>query len=82
MARAKSVVVSMEITIARSSHNCRFNDGHRIQKGVSRLTIKEDGSVLNYCLPCAKSFLATGISRLQQMQAEVERLLQSADLDA
>lgn len=75
MARAKSVLVTMEITVAGSSHNCRFNDGHRIQKGVSRLTIKEDGSSLNYCLPCAKSFLAKGRERLEQLQAEVDKLL-------
>lgn len=37
----KSVVASMEITTARSSHNCRFNKTHRIHMGDARLTIKE-----------------------------------------
>lgn len=76
MPRAKSVLASIEITIAGKSHNCRFNDGHRIQQGTSRLTITEDRSKLNYCLPCAKDFLAKGIERLQELQAEVDRLLE------
>jgi hypothetical protein len=75
MAHGKSVVVSMEITIAGSSHNCRFNDAHRIKKGDSRLTIKEDRSKLNYCLLCAKKFLGNGLERLHEMEAEVDRLL-------
>lgn len=74
MPRAKSVLASMEITVAGSSHNCRFNDGHRIQKGMSRLTIKEDRTKLNYCLECAQLFLVQGSERLQQLRSEVERL--------
>jgi hypothetical protein len=65
----------MEITIAGSSHNCRFNGGHRIQKGMHRLTIKEDRTKLNYCLTCAKLFLVDGVARLQQLQSAVDRLL-------
>jgi len=65
----------MEISVAGASHNCRFNDTHRIQKGMSRLTIKEDRAKLNYCLACAKHFLDLGQQRLQELQADVDRLL-------
>lgn len=78
----KSVVVSMEITVAERAHNCRFNDNHRISKGMSRLTIKEDRSELNYCLPCAKKFLAKGFARLTAVQAEVDALLSPANEQA
>ncbi len=75
MARAKSVLVSMEITIVGRSHDCRFNKKHRLEKGMSRLTIKEDGDEHHYCLTCAKVFLVQGAERLQALLAEVERLV-------
>lgn len=77
MPRSKSVLVSMEVTVAGSSHNCRFNDGHRIHKGEWRLTIKEDGSSRHYCLSCARAFLAKGLERLRVLQTEVDEKLSS-----
>jgi hypothetical protein len=75
MGRAKSVLVSMAITEAGSSHNCRADDSHRITKGIKRLTISEDRSKLNYCLPCAQKFIALGIQRLGHIQSELAALL-------
>jgi len=71
----KAVIASMEITTAKSSHNCRFNKKHRIRMGEARLTITEDGSALNYCLPCARKFLTVGLAGLRQLQTEVEQHL-------
>ena len=68
----------MEMTVAGSSHNCRFNDDHRIQKGMSRLTIREDRAKLNYCLKCAQAFLAQGLVRLEEIQGQVDELLGDA----
>lgn len=67
----KSLVVSMEITVAQREHGCRFNDKHRITKGMRRLTVKKDRDELNYCLPCAQKFLAAGIARLLAVQTEI-----------
>ena len=75
MGRAKSVLVSMTITVAGRAHNCRFNDKHRIEKGVSRLTIKQDGDEHHYCLRCAQVFLAKGLERLGEIQTSVDGLL-------
>lgn len=75
MGRAKSVLVAMAITEAGSSHNCRADDSHRIAKGVKRLTISEDRSKLNYCLPCAEKFVALGIQRLNEIQSNLTVLL-------
>lgn len=72
MPRPRSLIVSMEITVAGSSHNCRNNDGHRIAKGSRRLTIKSDGDRHHYCLACAKGFLAKDAERLRVLIAEVE----------
>jgi hypothetical protein len=78
----KSVVVSMEITVVQRAHDCQSNSSHRLTKGMSRLTIKEDRSELNYCLPCAKKFLAKGIAKLTAVQAEVDGLLGPANEQA
>jgi len=74
MPRLKSVVVSMEVTTAGRAHDCRYNKNHRLEKGMSRLTIKDDGDQHHYCLPCAKTFLVHGVDRLRTLLAEVERL--------
>lgn len=71
MPRPKSVVISMEITMVGRAHDCR-NGRHRLEKGMRRLTIKENGDERHYCLSCAKIFLKQGIERLQGSLAKVE----------
>ncbi len=71
MARARSLIVSMEITTAGKSHNCRHNSKHRIAMGDRRLTINSDGDKHHYCLDCAKGFLVKDIEKLQLLLAEV-----------
>jgi hypothetical protein len=75
MPRPRSLIVSMEITVAGNSHNCRFNDNHRIAKGMRRLTIKSDGDKHHYCLACAKGFLVKDVERLQTILTDVENAL-------
>lgn len=68
----KQVIANMTITAAGSSHNCRANDAHRIPKGTKRLTIKEDGKPLHYCLGCARLILAKGQRELQAITNAVD----------
>lgn len=75
MARPKSVLVSMEITTVGRAHVCRYNKNHRLEKGMPRLTIKEDGDERHYCLSCARTFLLQGTERLRTLLAEVEPLI-------
>lgn len=63
----------MQITEAGASHNCRFNNAHRIAKGQRRLTILADGDKHHYCLACARGFLVKDIGRLQSLLAEMDR---------
>lgn len=72
MPRPRSLIVSMAITTAGASHNCRHNDNHRIQKGERRLTITSDGDKHHYCLACARGFLTNDLTRLRALLAEVE----------
>lgn len=74
MPRPKSVVVSMEITTVGRAHDCRYNKNHRLEKGMQRLTIKEDGDAHHYCLACARTFLAQGLERLRGLLSEVDGL--------
>ena len=67
MPRPKSVVASMEITTVARAHNCRHNMNHRLEKGMTRLTIRTDGDDRHYCLSCARTFLTQGIARLQAL---------------
>ena len=75
MARPKSLLVNMEVTTAGRAHDCRHNKNHRIEKGVSRLTIKSDGDEHHYCLACAKMFLVKDVERIKVLLFEVEACL-------
>jgi len=75
MPRPKSVVVTMEITTVGRAHDCRHNKNHRLEKGMRRLTIREDGDEHHYCLTCAKVFLLQGAERLKSLAVEVEGLI-------
>ena len=72
MARPKSLILSMEITVAGRAHNCRQSDRHRIEKGKKRLTVRSDGDQHHYCLACARTFLAKDVERLQALLADSE----------
>ena len=76
----KSLLVSMEITTAGRSHNCRYNKRHRIEKGMRRLTVKVDRNDHHYCLVCAKAFMAASTDRLASIRGEVEALLASIEV--
>jgi hypothetical protein len=64
----------MGITTAGRAHNCRHDDGHRITKGMRRLTVKSDGDEHHYCLNCAAGFLTRDLGRLGAMLEEVRSL--------
>lgn len=78
MPRPRSLIVSMEITVAGNSHNCRNNNSHRISKGTKRLTINSDGEKHHYCLACARTFLVKDLDRMREVFIEVEGGLQAS----
>jgi hypothetical protein len=75
VAGPKSVILSMEITVAERAHGCRSDKTHRIARGMRRLTVKQDRAKQNYCLTCAKKILARGVARLSALHEQVEALL-------
>lgn len=74
MPRAKSVIVNMEITSVGRAHYCRYNKNHRLEKGMKRLTINENGDEAHYCLTCGMTFLKNGVKRLQSLIEEVGQI--------
>jgi hypothetical protein len=78
MPRPKSLIVSMEVTMAGRAHSCRQSDKHRLEKGAHRLTVKSEGDEHHYCIACATSFLARDVARLQDLLAQMRALAPSS----
>lgn len=74
MPRPRSVVASMKITVVARAHACRHNKGHRLEKGMQRLTVRSDGADHHYCLTCATGFLTRGVVELQELLDEVLKI--------
>ena len=72
MSRPRSLIVSMEWTLAGRAHDCRNNKNHRLVKGQRRLTIRSDGDEHHYCVACAKTFLVADIKRLQTILEQAD----------
>ncbi len=71
MGRHRSLLVSMEVTVAGRAHDCRSNSSHRIAKGDRRLTITDDGDKHHYCLACASRFMERDAERLRDLLSSV-----------
>lgn len=71
MARPKSFVKNVSVDIAKSSHNCKNSNTHRIKRGDKRVGVKEGRSKKHYCLACAAKFLDADIKRLTTISQEV-----------
>ena len=80
MPKHKSLIKNVSITSVQRAHNSQHNSKCRLHKGESRLTVKEGRAVSHYSLVMGEVFLKEGISRLQELLAELQalRLLQDA----
>ena len=68
MGRPKALILSMVVDRAGASHNCRFNEKHRIQKGALRLKVREGRSYLHYCPECGSRFLEAAIDQAEKLR--------------
>ena len=71
MARPKSLLKSVEITVVQRQHACRSNSAHTLQKGDRRLTVKEPNAQRHYCLACGRKFVERAMSDLEALLEEV-----------
>ena len=72
MGRRKSFVSMLIVEQALKSHNCRFNQAHRIGRGDVRLTAKEGRAKLRYCAVCAVAFMEADIELLRLKIRELQ----------
>ena len=68
----RSVLQSLVVDVAGSSHKCSFNKRHAIRKGKKRLKIKVGMGYQTYCAACAEKFIATGITNLTLKLTELD----------
>lgn len=71
MAKPKSLIKNIQLTIAKRSHSCKSNAQHKIANGEARLTVKEGQNESNYCLECGKRFLQLAMDDLSEMQRKI-----------
>jgi hypothetical protein len=74
MPRIKSILIRVEIDQAKKSHNCQANARHRIERGDTRLNVRNGRSWDRYCLSCAKTIIERDIAELQELQRKFQTL--------
>ena len=72
MPRPKSLLTTMRIDEAKSSHNCQNNSRHRIKKGDKRLKVSNGRSHDHYCVDCAIAFINRDVVTLQSLLQDLE----------
>jgi hypothetical protein len=69
VSRIKSIVIRVEVDTAKKSHNCQANANHRIERGNTRLNVRNGRSWDRYCVSCARTIIACDIAKLQNLEA-------------
>jgi len=70
MSRIKSIVIRVEVDQAKKAHNCQANDSHRIERGNTRLNVRNGRSWDRYCISCARTMIERDIAKLQNLQTD------------
>lgn len=71
----KSIVIRVEIDRALRAHNCQASRRHRVERGHTRLKVRNGRNWDHYCASCAATILERDIAKLRQLLAR----LQAAD---
>ena len=72
MPRIKSILIRIEIDQAKNAHNCQGNARHRIERGDTRLNVRNGRSWDRYCASCAKTIIDRDIAELQELQRKFQ----------
>lgn len=70
----KTLVTQVEIDQALKAHNCQANARHRIERGDTRLKVRNGRSWDHYCTDCAKAILARDSAELQELERRFQNL--------
>lgn len=63
----KSLVGQVGVDVAGKAHNCQANSKHRIEKGDTRLKVRNGRSWDHYCCACAETIIARDILKLTEL---------------
>ena len=72
MPRIKSILIQVEFDQAKKAHNCQANARHRIERGDTRLNVRNGRSWDRYCTLCAKTILERDLAELQELQGNLQ----------
>lgn len=70
----KTLVLQVGIDQALKGHNCQANVRHRIERGDTRLKVRNGRSWDHYCVEGAKAILSRDNAELQELQRQFENL--------
>jgi hypothetical protein len=68
----KSLVIRVEIDAARKAHNCQANRRHRLERGHTRLKVRNGRSWDHYCAPCSAAILTRDLAKLRRLLNEIQ----------
>lgn len=66
----KSLVTGVRKDTTEHAHNCQANSKHRLEKGDSRLKVRNGRSWDHYCQACAVHILKRDIEKLEKLLSE------------
>lgn len=67
----KSLITRVEVDRALRAHDCQANRRHRLERGDTRLKVRNGRSWDHYCVACALSIVQRDISKLRLLLAEI-----------
>jgi hypothetical protein len=73
----KSTVIRIEIDKALRAHNCQANHRHRLERGDTRLKVRNGRSWDHYCAACALTILGRDVAKLQRVLGAIQSQLRS-----
>ena len=74
MPRIKSLIIGVKIDVALKAHNCQASESHRIDKGDTRLKVRNRRGWDHYCKECAQKILSKDASHLIQLQNDIAKI--------
>jgi hypothetical protein len=65
----KSLVIQVGVDTAGKAHNCQASARHRIEKGDTRLKVRNGRGWDHYCRDCATQIISRDITKLIALQS-------------
>lgn len=72
MPRIRSLITTVELDIAKRTHECQGNSAHRLSKGDRRLAVKKDRGWDYYCIDCGRRILERDASKIASVLQAME----------